>query len=137
MVKPGRRAAAVTYPGAKGVGHCWAYLPDAGETTAELLDRRNDLGDFARYHFASVWDSDGTEMTAAITKALGCSNIKVKLLPWVLLGIAGLFQETLRKSWKMRYLWKWPVRLDNRELVAFLGKEPHPASKRSGRRCGQ
>jgi hypothetical protein len=25
----------------------------------------------------------------------------------------------------MRYLWRHPVRLDNRRLVAFLGEEPH------------
>jgi len=25
----------------------------------------------------------------------------------------------------MRYLWKVPVKLDNRKLIAFLGEEPH------------
>jgi hypothetical protein len=41
----------VTYPGICRVGHNWAYLPDAGEAVAHLLDREAELGDFARFHF--------------------------------------------------------------------------------------
>ena len=51
LVTPGKRLAAVTYPGAKGVGHAWAYLPDAGEAVARLLDRSGELKPFARFHF--------------------------------------------------------------------------------------
>lgn len=45
--------------------------------------------------------------------------------PWPLIGLAGLFQQTPRELYKMRYLWQAPVRLDNSKLVACLGAEPH------------
>lgn len=124
MVKPGTRAASITYPGKKGVGHSWAYLPDAGEAIARLLDREDELADFARFNFEGIWDPDGSAMIDAIKSELDRPDIKVKPLPWWLLGAAGLLLETPREIWKMRYLWRHPVRLDNRRLVAFLGEEP-------------
>ena len=33
--------------------------------------------------------------------------------------------ETFREMLEMRYLWREPLQLDNRKLVAFLGGEPH------------
>ncbi len=39
LVKPGRRLAAITYLGRKGIGYALACLPNAGETIACLLDR--------------------------------------------------------------------------------------------------
>jgi nucleoside-diphosphate-sugar epimerase len=125
LVTPGTRLKAITYPGRKGVGHAWAYLPDAGETIALLLDRADALELFARFHFAGVWDADGTAMTSAIAKVLGRPETPSKALPWPLIGLAGLFQETPRELYRMRYLWRTPVRLDNHKLVAFLGEEPH------------
>jgi nucleoside-diphosphate-sugar epimerase len=125
LVTPGKRPSAITYPGRKGTGHAWAYLPDAGEAIARLLDRSDEHEPFARFHFAGTWDADGTVMTREIVEALGRPEIKVKPLPWWLLGLAGLVQETPREIYKMRYLWEEPIRLDNRKLVAFLGEEPH------------
>lgn len=124
LVTPGKRLTAITYPGRRGVGHTWAYLPDAGETIARLLDRYDALKPFARFHFAGVWDADGTEMARAIAEGVGRPGTKVKALPWLLIGLAGLFQQTPRELYKMRYLWRTPIRLDNRRLVAFLGDEP-------------
>ena len=125
MVTPGKKLGAITYPGKKGVGHAWAYLPDAGETTAQLLDRADELEPFARFHFAGHWDADGTAMTRAIAEEVGRPDIKVKGVPWPLLRVAGLFQQTPRELHKMRYLWNTAARLDNAKLVAFLGEEPH------------
>jgi nucleoside-diphosphate-sugar epimerase len=125
LVTPGKRLDAVTYPGPPGVGHAWAYLPDAGETVARLLDRSGDLNPFARFNFGGVWDADGTRMVRVIGEVLGRNDLRVKRLPWSLIGLAGLVQETPRELYKMRYLWRTPVRLDNAKLVAFLGEEPH------------
>ena len=125
LVTPGKRLATVTDPGRKGVGHTWAYLPDAGETIARLLDRSDELEPFARFHFAGVWDADGTQMTRAIAEGVGRPDTKIKTFPWKLIGLAGLLQQTPRELYRMRYLWQTPVRLDNSKLVAFLGDEPH------------
>ena len=35
------------------------------------------------------------------------------------------FVETFREMLEMTYLWRSPLRLGNRRLVAFLGEEPH------------
>ena len=107
------------------MGHAWAYLPDAGETIARLLDRSDELEPFARFHFSGVWDADGTQMARAIAEGVGRPDTKIKALPWKLIGLAGLLQQTPRELYRMRYLWQTPVRLDNSKLVAFLGDEPH------------
>ncbi len=69
MVTPNRLLKSITYPGKKGVGHSWAYLPDAGEAFAQVIEREAALEDFARFHFRGFWDEDGTGMIAAIRKA--------------------------------------------------------------------
>lgn len=124
LVKPGKALKSITYPGPKGVGHAWAYLPDAGEAIACLLDREEALAPFARFHFGGHWDGDGSKMTGAISEALG-RKIPVKPLPWFLLRVAGWFQQTPREIVKMRYLWREPIRLDNRRLIDLIGAEPH------------
>jgi nucleoside-diphosphate-sugar epimerase len=124
LATPGKRLSAITYPGRRGVGHAWAYLPDAAETVARLLDRSGELEPFARFHFAGHWDPDGTAMIQAIRQVLG-RPLKVSALPWPAVGLLGLVQETPRELYKMRYLWRSPIRLDNRKLTAFLGEEPH------------
>lgn len=125
LVTPGTRLRSITYPGAPRVGHSWAYLPDASETFVRLLDRDHELPPFARFHFAGHWDPSGLWMVRAIAEMLGRPEMTVNTLPWRLIGVAGLFRQTPREIFKLRYLWRTPVRLDNSKLVAFLGREPH------------
>ncbi len=124
LVTPGKPVKTILYPGDKGVGHAWAYLPDVGETFARLADREAELPAFARFHFDGLWDADGTALIRAIARAAGLKRPKVFRLPWGLVPIAGLFNETFRELTEMRPFWREPVRLDNRRLVAFLGEEP-------------
>ena len=123
MVKPGR-VRSILYPGAKHVGHAWAYLPDMGETFARLLDRDRELPHFARYHFAGHWDADGTRFVAAIRAALG-NRLPVRGMPWWALPLIAPFNPTMREMIEMRPYWRHPVQLDNRALVELLGEEPH------------
>lgn len=125
MVTPNAPVTSVTYPGAEGTGHDWAYLPDAGETFARLLERDAELEMFARFHFGGTWDADGTQMIAAIRRAAGSPQIKVKSLHWPVLKLASPFNETMREISRSRPLWQTPIQLDNTRLVAFLGQEPH------------
>jgi nucleoside-diphosphate-sugar epimerase len=124
LVKPGQAVKTILYPGDKNVGHAWAYLPDVGETFARLADREAELPAFARFHFEGVWDADGTAMVRAIARAASLARPDVRRLPWGLLPVAGLFNETMRELSEMRPFWRHPVRLDNHRLVAFLGEEP-------------
>ncbi len=38
LVKPGKPVRTITYPGKRGVGHQWAYLPDVAQTMVRLLE---------------------------------------------------------------------------------------------------
>jgi nucleoside-diphosphate-sugar epimerase len=128
LVTPGKPVKTILYPGVSsrdgGVGHAWAYLPDVGETFARLADREAELPAFARFHFEGHWDADGTALVRAIARAAGQKRPNVRRLPWGLLPIAGLFNETMRELAEMQPFWRHPVRLENRRLVAFLGEEP-------------
>lgn len=126
MITPSKPVTRITNPGRRGVGHAWAYLPDVGEAFARLLDREAELPRFARFHFAGHWDPDGSTFPATIAEA-GGRNAKQVRLPWALLPLVALFNPTIRELLEMRPFWNHPVRLDNRELVAFLGEEPHTA----------
>ena len=125
MVTPNKTITSITNPGLKGIGHDWTYLPDGAETFARLMDREEELGDFARFHFQGHWDPDGSEMIEAIRNATGRPNLHVRGLPWFFFKLASPFNETMREAYAVRPLWRTPVRLDNTRLVAFLGEEPH------------
>lgn len=125
MVKPGAPLKSVSYPGTRGVGHAWTYLPDAGETFAQLLDRDAELGSFARFHFRGHHDSDGTQMIAALRRAVGNPKLPVRPLPWFVFMVGAPFNETMRELYAVRPLWRTPIELDNTRLVSFLGAEPH------------
>ena len=125
MIKPHSPVNSITYPGKKGVGHDWAYLPDAGETFAQLMDREPELQDFAQFHFRGFWDADGTGMIAAIRRVVGKPSLPIRSLPWFLFKIASPFNETMRELYATRPLWETPIDLDNTLLVQFLGEEPH------------
>ena len=128
LIKPGKSVAAVTYPGRRGVGHQWSYLPDIARTMVELLARRESLEPFATFHVAGHWDGDGTQMVAAIRRVVARrtgTEPRVSAFPWWLLTLASPFVTTFRELREMRYLWRVPVRLDNAKLLATLGREPH------------
>ena len=125
MVKPGRRLNAVTYPGRHEVGHAWAYLPDVAETAMRLIERETDLPGFAVFHFGGQWFEHGVEIAEAVRAAAGDQRLPIRRFPWWLVTIASPFVETFREMLEMTYLWRLPLRLDNRRLLAFLGEEPH------------
>jgi nucleoside-diphosphate-sugar epimerase len=125
MVKPGQIVTSISYPGRPGVGHNWAYLPDAGAVFASLMDHEADLATFACFHFRGHWDKDGTEMIGAIRRATGRPDLKVKSMPWFLFRLLSPFNETMRELHAMRPLWEQPIELDNGKLAGFLGSEPH------------
>ena len=125
LVKPNRPLASVMYPGAREVGHAWAYLPDLAETFARLLDREDDLPRFARFHFRGHHFARGVEIAEAARHAAGVPDAPIRAFPWFAVYLLSPFVETFRELIEMRYLWKQDLELVNDELVAFLGAEPH------------
>ena len=125
MIKPGRAVRSVLYPGRRGVGHQWAYMPDVAQTILELLEMEARLPAFATYQMRGHWDVDGTMMVAALGRASGRDEIKVRAFPWPLVWLLQPFSTLFREMQEMRYLWREPIRMDNARLVAALGAEPH------------
>ena len=125
LVRPGRPVSTITYPGAPGVGHQWAYLPDAAETIVRLLERSASLESFAVFHMEGHWDADGTEMIDAIRRTAGNPRIKVGKTPWRLMRLLSPFVPLFRELAEMRYLWTTPARMGNERLRVVLGAEPH------------
>lgn len=122
LVRPGMPVAKITYPGARGIGHQWAYLPDVAETMVRLLE--HPLEDFAVFHMDGHWDSDGTQMIGAIRRAAGAA-LPVAAMPWWLMRFLSPVVPLFRELTEMRYLWRVPLRMDNAKLRAVLGSEPH------------
>ena len=127
LVKPGQPPRRIAYPGRAGIGHQWAYLPDVAATMVALIERRDELEPFARFHMNGHWDPDGSAMTGAIRQVAARHGIEARVagFPWWLVRLAAPFHETMREMLEMRYLWQEPVRMENAKLVALLGAEPH------------
>jgi nucleoside-diphosphate-sugar epimerase len=124
LIRPGKPISSVMYPGKKGIGHQWAYLPDVAETMARLIERRQTLPNFSVYHMNGVWDADGRQMVGAIERAVG-HKVKVRAFPWFAMPLLAPFVTLFRELREMRYLWQQPLKMDNAKLVAELGEEPH------------
>ncbi|WP_296952831.1 NAD-dependent epimerase/dehydratase family protein [uncultured Massilia sp.] len=134
LVKPGRPVTRILVPNDPGVGHQWAYLPDVAETMAALIARRAGLAPFAAFHMAGHWDPDGATLARAIADAVrrrGGALPATRRFPWWAAMLAAPFDVTMREVLEMRYLWRTPLRLDNRKLVALLGAEPHTPLERA------
>lgn len=124
MVTPGKAISTVTYPGKRGVGHQWAYLPDVAETMIRLIEKGDKLPAFAVYHMRGHWDGDGRQMIEAVQRVVG-RKVKVKSFPWWIVPLASPFVTFMRELREMSYLWDVPLEMRNDRLVAVLGEEPH------------
>lgn len=125
MVKPGRPLRAVTWPGRPEIGHGFAYLPDMADAIARLAEREDTLSPFEVVHFGGHWFDGGTDFTAAVAHAAGLPSLPTRRFPWLEIGALRPVWGLARGLWEMRYLWREPLRLDNRKLVALIGTEPH------------
>ncbi len=125
MVKSGRALGAITYPGKRDVGHGFAYLPDLAEAIARLAEIDDKLAPAETVHFGGHWFERGSDFTDAVGRAAGIADLKVKRFPWFAIFLARPVWPLARGLWEMHYLWREPLRLDNRKLVSLIGPEPH------------
>ncbi|MDR5667161.1 NAD-dependent epimerase/dehydratase family protein [Burkholderia cenocepacia] len=125
LIKAGRPVAAISVP-SRGVGHQWSYVPDVARTMVELIERRETLEPFARFHLGGHWDEDGMQMALAVQRVAQRHGMRPALrdFPWWLVYVAAPFVTTLRELLEMRYLWREPIRMDNARVTAVLGREP-------------
>ncbi len=124
MVTPGKPISSMTYPGKRGIGHQWAYLPDVAETMIRLIEKGDELPAFAVYHMRGHWDGDGRQMVDAVQRVVG-HKVKVKAFPWWFVPLAAPFVPFMRELREMSYLWDVPLEMRNDKLLTVLGEEPH------------
>ena len=110
----------MTYPGAHGLKHQWAFIPDFAEAHVAVYERSAQLSACETFHFGGHVLT-GVEWIALVRNIVGDPNRKVKSLPWTLLGMLGWFQPVMRELKKMRYLWDEELTLDGRRLERLLG----------------
>jgi nucleoside-diphosphate-sugar epimerase len=138
LVKASKPVTSVVEPHTRGVGHSWAYLPDAvlAATLCLELDlvEPGRLAMAERFHFQGHELADGRELLACVAEVVAQDRarrglppraVKVRELPWRLLSALALVSPLLREVREMRYLWQQPLALDNTRLRALLGEEPH------------
>ncbi|MBX9754778.1 MAG: NAD-dependent epimerase/dehydratase family protein [Pseudomonadaceae bacterium] len=125
LIRPQRQVRSVWFPGEPEVGHAWAYLPDLAQTIVRLVALQARFANFETFHFAGHWTPRSIDMAESIRRAVGNPRLPIRRLPWPLLRLAAPFVRVLREILEMRYLWREPLRLDNRKLLQVLGDEPH------------
>jgi nucleoside-diphosphate-sugar epimerase len=125
VVEPGQALRAIVDPGSDGVGHAWAYLPDLAETIARLADIDEKLAEHEVMHFRGHWLQDGREMMEAIRRAAGNPKLPIRRFPWWAITLTAPVVRLSREVAEMRYLWQYPLALDNTKLVKLIGPEPH------------
>lgn len=111
----------ILYPGTLSKGHSWAYLPDLGRAFVKVAEAGDSLGQYENFHFAGHFAS-GTRMIELVRKELP-QEMKVKIMPWGMMRVLGLFMPVMRELVKMRYLWEVPHRLVDPRLDTILGAD--------------
>ncbi len=128
LVKPNVPLTKILNPARQGAGHTWSYLPDVARAMVELLEGRDSLDAFARFHLRGHRDVDGRQMVESIQRVVFKHTgkmPKVHAFPWGLLTLASPFNTTFRELREMRYLWQESAFMDHAALVEQLGREPH------------
>jgi nucleoside-diphosphate-sugar epimerase len=132
MVRPGKPVSRVAEPHAPGVGHTWAYLPDATLAAVRLLELDATspvrLALAERVHFKGHALADGRDLARCVAQVVAehtGRSVKISPVPWPLWMALALVSPMLREVREMRYLWQQPLSLDNQRLLDLLGDEPH------------
>jgi nucleoside-diphosphate-sugar epimerase len=132
MVQPGRPVQRVVDPHTPGVGHTWAYLPDAALAAARLLEldqaQPGKLALAERVHFKGHELADGRELAQSVVQAVARHEgrrVPIRAVPWWVLPTVAWASPLLREVSEMRYLWRQALALDNARLLSLIGEEPH------------
>jgi nucleoside-diphosphate-sugar epimerase len=112
----------VTYPGAVGVAHPWAYVPDLAQALLRLATVRDRLGQFETFGFPGHTVT-GQELTRAIARIAG-RPMRIEGMPWWLLRGLSPVVPIFRELSEMAYLWNQPHRLDGDKLAGAIGTIP-------------
>jgi nucleoside-diphosphate-sugar epimerase len=124
LIKPNSQGYTLSAPGPVELQHTWAYLPDVGQTVAELVAKQKALSAYNVFHFKG-YRITFNEMAEAIRSATG-KKVVIKAFPWWAIRLMSPFFTLFRSLLEMRYLWNEMVNLSDDKLRVTLGKSvPH------------
>ena len=119
-----------TYPGQRGVGTAWAYLPDLARTFVAVAEKRAQLQPFEVLHFAghTLTGQQWLDVLDPIARQQGWvrpdAHVRLSGLPWSLIRVGAWFLATWAALLEMAYLWTTPHSLANDKLTRLIGHEP-------------
>ena len=124
LVKRNSKGYALYAPGPVQLPHTWAFLPDAAQTVAELVDSKDELHGYNMFHFKG-YQVSFNEMAQIIGNTTG-RPVALKKFPWWAVRLIAPFSTLFRSLIEMRYLWNNEVNLADDKLRATLGNPvPH------------
>ena len=124
QIAKGAARGRLSYPGATGLAHAWAYVPDMARALVGLCEHAA-LPDFADIPFAgnTLTGSalmDAIERAARELGAGGARPFRRAEVPWWLMRLLSPVAPLLRELVEMRYLWDTPHALDDAALRRWL-----------------
>lgn len=124
LIKKTKKGYVLSAAGKPDLIHTWAYLPDVGNTVAELAEKSASLDVFSVFHFKGYrasFNDIKQAMELATAKPVVIGNF-----PWRWLQFMSPFSKMLQGLIEMRYLWDNVILLDDARLVNTLGAAvPH------------
>ncbi len=102
------------------VPHQWAYVPDLARLTLDLLDRGPALAPHELVHFAGHVATPAGSFPRRIAELAGHPTLKIRVLPWWLLRLAGRLNPMIGELLELRYLFDEAVILAERRRLELL-----------------
>lgn len=109
----------------------WAYAPDVAKTIERIAAQAPLLERYTALHFAGHLrtGADWLQATQLACHAFGWlqphQSLRASQVQWWMWKPAGWFSPVIRALGQMQYVWRTPHQLDNTQLRALIGQEPH------------
>lgn len=106
------------YPGATGVPHAWAFLPDLARAAVVLAEKRAELPRYCDIPFPGFTLS-GDQLAQALTRTTG-RPVAIRRMAWWPLSLLRPIWPMARHLIEMRYLWNTAHSLDGASFDSWL-----------------
>lgn len=114
------RAKPITSFGRFEIMHERIFLPDLARAALDLLALGETLAAFEVVHVTPGERFTQRDYFALVARTAGHPGLKVKLMPWPLVSLIGLFNPLIREFLELRYLYDTTLLLDGAKLARLL-----------------
>ena len=96
--------------------HQWAYVPDLARACVKLADAMEKLTPFEIFHFAGHEFERQQAFYDHVKVCAGDGSRKARVMPWLAVRSASVFNKEMREVLELRYLWDEGVLMDDSRL---------------------